>query len=177
MTQRPAAIVALRVSQLWVFGELLASPADLDWIKVALVIDAPPDQVPWLGEPKGAGQWVNATRVNRNPISVRWRSAQAPVWNHSIERPALVWSAPDGLRDNVIAAIRSGAAESVREPAPPVDEWTARMGAELAISMAALRAATTDYDDRRWRPGKLEPVADALWRAAEGYLDVKAALG
>ena len=37
---------------------------------------------------------------------------------------------------------------------------------------AELRSGTLEYDNRRWKPGKLEPVADALWRASDGYLDV-----
>jgi hypothetical protein len=37
-----------------------------------------------------------------------------------------------------------------------------------------MQAATKAYDQRRYAPGKLHPVADALWQAAAGYLDVLA---
>ena len=42
--------------------------------------------------------------------------------------------------------------------------------------VGALRECAATYEKRRWSPGKLEPVADALWRASEGYLDVINAL-
>ncbi|AOS64270.1 hypothetical protein BKA25_001978 [Actinoalloteichus hymeniacidonis] len=48
------------------------------------------------------------------------------------------------------------------------------MDAELAVSLAALGERTRHYEDRRFKPGKLEPVADALWRVSAGYLDVEA---
>jgi hypothetical protein len=38
--------------------------------------------------------------------------------------------------------------------------------------MRSLRARTRHYEERRWSPGKLDPLADALWRATDGYLDV-----
>jgi hypothetical protein len=176
LARSPTGIVALKVRQLWAYGDLLAAPADLNWIQVALGVDRPPAETPWRGEPKGAVQWANATRLSRIPVVAQWRSVHAPVWNHRIIRPALVWDDVDGLRAAVLAAIRAGDGESVREAAPDDTAYGERMAEELRISAAALRAATADYEDRRWRPGKLEPVADALWRAADGYLDVRAAL-
>ena len=47
-----------------------------------------------------------------------------------------------------------------------------RLEAELAVSLRALESATAAYEQRRFSPGKIEPVADALWRAGQGYLDV-----
>jgi hypothetical protein len=48
----------------------------------------------------------------------------------------------------------------------------AHLDEELTVSLRALRGQTRDYEDRRWSPGKLEPVADALWRTSNGYLDM-----
>ncbi|HEX5406149.1 MAG TPA: hypothetical protein VFX16_28060, partial [Pseudonocardiaceae bacterium] len=72
-----------------------------------------------------------------------------------------------------LAAIRDSRAEPVRLPAPTAAEFTARLADELEVSLAALRSSTATYDDRRWRPGKMEPVADALWLASAGYLEVR----
>jgi hypothetical protein len=52
-----------------------------------------------------------------------------------------------------------------------------RLTAELDVSLRALQVATAAYEQRRFSPGKLEPVADALWRASAGYLDVRRSVG
>ena len=52
---------------------------------------------------------------------------------------------------------------------------SARLQEELAVSLRILREATAGDEARRWSPGKLEPVTDALWTASDGYLDVLAA--
>ena len=78
--------------------------------------------------------------------------------------------------DDVLMALREGRGEEVRTAAPTNDELTARLRDELAVSRKALAAATAEYERRRWSPGKLEPVADALWRASDGYLDILAAV-
>ena len=74
--------------------------------------------------------------------------------------------------EETLAALRDGRGETVRSTAPADDLLSARVREELAVSLRALRACTQTYENRRWSPGKLEPVADALWRAGDGYLDV-----
>jgi hypothetical protein len=172
MATRPSSIFPLRVTQMWVVGDLLGTPRDLETVTVALSVDLPVDEVPWWSEPPGAQHWASATRLAKNPVVAWWRSAHAPVWNHRIDRPALVWDEADGVRQDTLAALRDGHGESVRSAAPAEDLLRARMDEELAVSHRALRARTRTYEDRRWKPGKLEPVADALWRASDGYLDV-----
>jgi hypothetical protein len=176
MATRPATIFPLRVRQLWAVGDLLG-PArdDLDSITVALCVDRP--EVPWLSEPPGAQHWANATRMAQNPVIAWWRSADEPVWNHRIDRPALVWDAESGVAEDALAAIRDGKGESVRSAAPDGATYRARLARELEVSLRSLRDQSREYDDRRWRPGKLEPIADALWRASDGYLDVLKAAG
>lgn len=172
---RPRSIFPLRVTQLWVVSDLLGAPQDLEWVTVALCVDLPPDEVPWWSEPPGAQHWANATRLAQSPVLAWWRSAHAPVWNHRIERPALAWDETVGVAEDTLAALRDGRGESVRQAAPPADRLRERLRDELEISLAALRRCTRSYEDRRFKPGKLEPVADALWRASDGYLDVLAA--
>jgi hypothetical protein len=172
MAARPTSIFPLRVTQLWVVGDLLGPPRDLDSVTVALSVDLPVDEVPWWSEPPGAQHWSNATRLAKNPVLAWWRSVHAPVWNHRIDRPALVWDDAAGVREDTVAALRDGRGESVRLEAPAPDLLRARLDEELAVSLRALHAHTQTYEDRRWSPGKLEPVADALWRASNGYLDV-----
>ncbi|QQQ79353.1 hypothetical protein IOD16_13575 [Saccharothrix sp. 6-C] len=168
----PKSFTPLRVVQLWAAGDLLGAPRDLDRVTVAVVVDLPVEDVPWLSEPHGAEHWANATRVSRNPIRALWRSAHAPVWNHHVDRPALVWDAADGVAGEALAALAEGRGEQVRLPAPGEDEFRARLRAELAVALRALRHHTRAYEEKRWAPGKLTAVSDALWRAGEGYLDL-----
>jgi hypothetical protein len=87
-----------------------------------------------------------------------------------------VWNSIEGEQPDVLAAIRNGDAERVRSVGPTEDELAARLADELAISRNSLQAATDAYEKRRWSPGKLEPTADALWRASLGYLDLLRAI-
>jgi hypothetical protein len=163
-------IYPLRVVQLWAVGDILGPARDLDVLTVALAVDLP--EVPWRSEPPGAEHWSNATRLSRNPIEPLWRSANAPVWNHEIERPALLWDATGGVAEESFAAIEAGRGEEVRLPAPSAEECRQRLADELAISLRALHDHTRTYAERRWSPGKLTPVSDALYRASAGYLDL-----
>lgn len=172
MARTPSSIIQLHVVQLWLFGNLFGEPRAVDFVEVALAVDLPVDEVPWLGEPVGAQQWAYATRLVKNPIVGLWRSVHAPVWNHHIERPVLLWSLDDGLAEPVLAAAREGELDALRPKAPAPEELRTRLNEELEVSLGALRRGTEDYEERRWRPGKMEPVADALWRASNGYLDV-----
>jgi hypothetical protein len=172
MATRPASIFPLRVTQMWAVGDILGPAQDLDVVTVALCIALPVEEVPWWSEPPGAQHWANATRLAKNPIVPWWRSAHGPVWNHRIDRPALIWDDADGIREDTLAAVREGRGETVRMAAPTPDELRTRLQDELTVSLQALRACTQEYEDRRWRPGRLEPSADALWRASDGYLDV-----
>lgn len=173
----PSAIFSLRVTQLWAVGDILGRARDLEAVTVALVVDLPVSEVAWWTEPAGARHWANATRLATSPVRAWWRSAHAPVWNHRIQRPALVWDDLEGLRRETLGALREGEGEGVRIPGPGEDEFRARLRDELEVSSRALRGCTEVFEERRWKPGKLEPVADALWRASSGYLDVLDAVG
>jgi hypothetical protein len=172
----PSSIFACRVTQLWAVGDILGTPGDLEHVTVALCVDLPVDEVPWWSEPPGSQHWANATRLAKNPILAWWRSVHAPVWNHRIDRPALVWDEAAGVREDTLAALRDGRGESIRSAAVPGPDLRARLDDELAVSERALQSWTEAYEERRWKPGKLEPVADALWRASDGYLDVLSAV-
>jgi hypothetical protein len=175
MSGRSATIFPLRVTELWTFGEVLTSRDDLESLPVVLVVDRPVDEVAWLCLPAGAEHWSNATRLSQSPIVALWRSTRAPVWNHRISRPLLIWTESGGVATHALSALRVGNAEAMRLPEPTPQERTRRIEAELTVSLRALQRATAAYEQRRFSPGKLEPVADALWRAGAGYLDVLAA--
>jgi hypothetical protein len=174
LTTLPEGVRGLPVVGLWAFGETLGEPREIDQVEVAVVVDLP--EVPWLSDPAGADHWANMTRMRKNPIKAYWRSSHAPVWNHRIVRPAPVWTAEDGVVADALAAIGDGKGGDFRLAAPSVEEMRERLDAEIAVSLRSLRGQARTYDERRWRPGDVTPAADALWRAADGYLDVLDAL-
>ena len=177
MATQPTAIFPLRVTQMWAVGDILGPERDLDVVTVALCVDLAVEEVAWWSEPTGAQHWANASRLAKNPILPWWRSAHGPVWNHRIDRPALVWEDDaTGVREETLAAVREGRGEEFRIPAPTAEELRTRLQDELRVSLQALRARTQEYEDRRWRPGRLEQAADALWRASGGYLDIRDAV-
>ncbi|GAA3431342.1 DUF7711 family protein [Kutzneria kofuensis] len=167
----PSPVPMLPVVGLWAFGDLLGEPCDLDRVQVAVVVDLPAADVPWLDIPQGGQHWAQAVRL-REPLVPYWRSAALPVWNHHISRPALVWDAESGIRESTLAALHDGRGTDVRADAPTPPQLRFQLDTELAISLRSLRRNHRAYDDKRWRPGKLEPVADSLWRATDGYLDL-----
>ena len=172
VAQLPTSVFPLHVTQLWAYGEVLASRDDLDWLQVALAVDRPVDEVAWMCPPSGAEHWANATRLSKNPVVARWRSTRAPLWNHHIRGPLLVWDESVGIATDALSALRDGTADTLRLPGPTEEEMKSRLEAELAVSLRALESATAAYDQRRFSPGKIGPVADALWHATQGYLDV-----
>jgi hypothetical protein len=177
LDSRPSSIHPLRATRLWAFGDILGEPRDLESITVAVAVDLPADDVPWLSEPPGSQQWANATRLAKNPIRAWWRSASVPVWNHLIDRPALVWDAESGVAEKTLLALKEGSADDVRAPAPTAAGLQARLDDEFAVSLRALRERTRTYGDRRWSPGKIETLADPLWHVTEGYLEILDARG
>ena len=176
MAGRPRSIFPLRVVGLWAAGDILGPPRELDSVTVALCVDEPVEDVPWWSEPRGAEHWSNATRLAKNPILPWWRSAHAPVWNHRIQRPVLIWDIESGVREAALAALAEGRGHELGLPPPDAEQYAGRLRDELAVSLAALRTSTQRYEDKRWSPGKLTPLADELWRSADGYLDVLAAV-
>lgn len=165
----------LRVSELWAFGAILGEPQDLDVVSLVLRVDLPAEAVAWATQPAGAEHWLGMTRLPKNPVQVWWRSNEAPVWNHRVVRPLRVWDLADGVDAEAVATLQDGRGSARGLPEPAPEELRRRLEAEREVSLAELRTRTADYDDRRWGRGSLEPLADALWRATYGYLDVLSA--
>ena len=173
-----AATMPVQVVQMWVFGDLLGDAngaAEIDQVDLALVLDLPASAVPWSTAPPAAEHWLRMTRLAKNPVRIWWRSAGAPVWNHRIVRPLLVWEQQTGLIEAALGALREGRGAAASPPAPTPEQLAERVADELAVSLAALQTCTAAYAERQFTPTKVGPTADALWRASEGYLDLLAA--
>ena len=172
MATRPATIFPLQVTALCTFGDVLERQEDLDSLPVVLAVDLPAEDVAWLCSPAGAEHWSNAAGLSKSPVVAIWRSTRAPLWNHRVRRPLLIWDASGGVAVQSLSALRAGTADPLRLAEPAPDELASRLDAERAVSLRALQSATATYQQRRFAPGKLEPTADALWRASAGYLDI-----
>jgi len=176
MSDRPASIFPLRVVGLWAAGEVLEPGETVDTVAVALQVDLPAGSTPWLCPPSGATHWASAVGLQKLPVVAHWRSTEAPVWNHELVRPLPVWSVDDGVSDPALAALSGpdvAALEVLRGPAPTAAELHDRLVDELGVAQAAVRERSAEYQRRRWAPGRLEPVADALADAVRGWLDLE----
>ena len=175
MAGLPTTIFPLRVTALWTYSDVLTSRDDLQYLRVVLAVDLPVEDVAWFCPPSGSEHWSQATRLSKNPVVAMWRSTRAPLWNHDIRGPLLIWDETSGVAVDALSALRDGTDEVLRLPEPTTDELRSRLEAELTVSHRNLESATAAYDERRFSRGRLEPVADALWQASAGYLDVLAA--
>ena len=179
MAERPSSIFPLRVTGLWAAGGVLEPVDSVEFLVVALQVDLPPEATPWFCAPPGATHWANAVRLTKLPVVAHWRSVHAPVWNHELMRPLLVWSAQDGVQDAALAALTGpdrDALDVLRGPVPTPEQLRRRLEQEVLVSQAAVRERSAEYQRRRWSPGKLEPVADALADAVQGWVDLQDAL-
>lgn len=179
MGRQPAGIVQLRVSEAWVFGELLGPRTDtvddVSGVRVALVTSADEADCAVATTPPAAGHWLAASGLEKKPARLAFRSEHAPVWNHVVERPVRFWTGADGLDHDVLLQLRAGDGEALRPPAPTAAELAERLDRELVVSLGALTRTTREYDEKRWNPGSPKKRADALCDASLGYLDVRAA--
>ncbi|MEZ0165674.1 hypothetical protein AB2L27_13005 [Kineococcus sp. LSe6-4] len=180
VSRQPAGIVRLRVSEAWVFGALLGPRRDdlpdADAVQVALVTNAAEEDSAAGTRPPAGGHWLAASGLETRPVVLWFRSAQAPVWNHVVDRPVRFWTEHDGLDHDVLVQLRAGDGAALRPAAPAPGELVERLGRELRVSREALRRSAVEYDDKRWSPGSPAKRGDVLADAALGYLAVADAL-
>lgn len=176
---QPAGIITLQVSEAWVYGDLLGvvrdEVDDLDGVRVALVTNAPSTDLAWGTQPPGGRHWLAASGLEKKPVHVLLRPADAPVGNHRVERPVRFWTLADGLDHDVLRALRAGDGEHLRPEAPGAEEAAQQLAADTVVSLAAVRRTSADYDVHRWSAGNPVKRADALAEAVSGYLDLLAA--
>ncbi|GAA0297026.1 DUF7711 family protein [Kineococcus aurantiacus] len=179
--RQPEGIVRLRVFQAWVFGTLLGPRTDdvddATGVRVALVTNAREGECAFGTRPPAAGHWLAASGLATRPAQLFFRSGEVPVWNHVVDRPVRFWTREEGLDADVLERLRAGEGAALRGEPPTPAELAARLDAELAVSLEALRRTASEYDAKRWSPGSPERRGDALADAALGYLDLRTARG
>lgn len=162
--------------EVYAYGDILDPATDeLDRVQVALLLDLPADDVSWLALPTTHIWLTHHLRLDKVPVSARWRPAVWPVWNHVIRRPLRIWTLEDGAADAALAALSERDVESLRLPPPSQEDMAEQLAIELDASLAHLRRVQESFHEREWRSvhaGFGIYPEDHLWYAVEGYLDL-----
>jgi hypothetical protein len=154
------------LDEMWATGALLEPADDIDHGTVVLMIDLPPDELPWLAVHPTA-EWIGEQlRLGKRPISWIYRPMTWPAWNVRNRQVTRFWSAEGGLDHAVIDALRSGAAPNLVEP--DRGEMDEQLAVELEASKAHLQSILARYWDQDWRRDNRHHTSpeDQLWRAA-----------
>lgn len=88
----------------YVFGEVLDGDDPVEFVKVAMVLNLLPEEVPWESHPLGTEWLVHTLRLDKGGFGYWWRSRHEPVWNHYICEPVRIWSV-DGPDEEVLQAL------------------------------------------------------------------------
>jgi hypothetical protein len=164
------------LAELWVTGALLDPVDEIEHGSVVLMIDLPPDELPWLAVHPTA-EWIgDQLRLGKRPLRWSYRPTAWPPWTYRDRRVVRFWSATGGLDDGVIDPLRTGCPPTVVEPEP--GELRDQLGVEHAVARAHLRAILDCYWDQDWRRANRHDTSpeDQLWRAATAVTEIEAAL-
>jgi hypothetical protein len=165
------------LEELWVGGNLLQFPHELEVGSVVLVFDLPVKRLPWLREPRDAGWVAERLRLGKRPYFWAYRPAGWPAWNCRDRRVVRFWSAGQGVHDEVIEAFSQRGAGALTVVEPSDEELDEQLRNELAVSWDHLRHVLDHYDDPPWRNrNRGYPLDDPLWRAAQGVREIEDAL-
>ncbi len=95
------------LDEMWATGALLEPADEIDHGTVVLMIDLPPDELPWLAVHPTA-EWIGEQlRLGKRPISWIYRPMTWPAWNVRDRQVTRFWSAESGLDHAVIDGLRS----------------------------------------------------------------------
>lgn len=164
------------LTEMWVAGALLESSDEIDHGTVVLMIDLPPDELPWLAVHPTA-EWVGEQlRLGKRPMWWTYRPTAWPAWTYRNQRVARFWSASNGIETGLIDELRSGVVSDVIEPDRA--ELVEQVGVELEVSKAHLRSILDQYWDHDWRRHNRSHTSpeDQLWRAATAVTELEDAL-
>jgi hypothetical protein len=163
------------LEELWVGGDLLDGPPELEVATVVLVLDEPPADVTWLAL-NPAGQWIaDELRLPKLPVNWFYRPVGYPAWSHEVRRVVRFWSAGH-LDREVIEHLRLRRLDALSVVRPSPAEFSAQLATDLADGRRHLRDVLDRYWDRRWRAEHerfdVNPE-DHLWRAAQAVREIE----
>ena len=158
----------------YVFGDVLEGADPLESVEVALVINLPPEKVPWESSPHGTSWLADRLRLDKGGFAYWWRSYLGPVPNHHIREPVRFWS-QKGPDETVLQALAGRRFGGLARLAPSPQAGREQLAEELAAALSRLRAVHAsywDYDWRREHRGSGRYPEHHLWEAVQGYLDL-----
>ena len=97
----------------YVFGALLDPAGDLERVQLALVVDEPSDDVPWMSRPRHLEAVASLLRFDKLPVSWCWRPTAWPVWNRENYTRGLLLVCGDRLQPS---SVRRTVGWSRRQP-------------------------------------------------------------
>jgi hypothetical protein len=163
-----------------VFGGVLDAPDTVDVISLALVVDLPVDEVPWLARPAALEAAASLLRFDKYPLQWWWRPTGRPVWNHTILRPVRIWSQNDGPDEVTLGHLTERRVSDVEYQEPSdAQEYRSHLETEWETSRLHLDHVVGSYHDREWRrdhKGFGVYPEDHLWWATRGWLELDDAL-
>jgi hypothetical protein len=163
----------------YVFGAVLDGADPLDFVEVALVLNLPPDEVPWESSPPGTSWLEDRLRLDKGGFAYWWRSHLDPVCNHRIRGPVRFWSR-QGPDEAVLGALAERRLDDLPRLTPSPQAEREQSAVELATALGRLRAVHASYWDHDWRRehrGLGRYPEHHLWEAVQGYLDLHDAAG
>jgi hypothetical protein len=168
------------LKEIWVTGALLSFAETLDAGAVVLVLDLPPEELPWLRMHPAGEAIGHQLGLGKRPFLWCYRPRAWPAWSYQHRRAVKVWAVDSGLDSSAIDALRSRRFERLAIVEPSDAELTTQLRAEMAVSREHLRSVLESYWDRDWRrrhKGYDESPEDHLWRAATAVSEMLDALG
>lgn len=164
------------LEEMWVTGALLDPVDELEHGSVVLMIDLPPDELPWLAV-HPTGEWIgDQLRLGKRPLWWSYRPTVWPPWTYRDRRVTRFWSATGGLDADVIDALRTSRPPTVVEPVR--DELREQLVVEHSVAKAHLRSILDHYWDQDWRRSNRHRTSpeEQLWRAATAVTEIEAAI-
>lgn len=168
----------------YVHGEILTGATVLDRVEIVLVVDAPPEVVPWMARPPHLEAVAWLLRFPKLPLSWCWRPAGWPVWNHRVVNPVRFWILDDHVDTAVFEALTGGGAEQIPPGEGPADvsALVAQLETERQVSRLHLDRVLAGFYEREWRrehrgdPDGNGTPQDHLWWAAAALLELDDAI-
>jgi hypothetical protein len=146
----------------------------LESVEVALVLNLPPEEVPWESSPHGTAWLADRLRLDKGGFAYWWRSHLGPVPNHHIRGPVRFWS-QEGPDETVLRALAERRFGDLARLAPSPQAEREQLAEELAAALSRLRAVHSSYWDHDWRRehrGSGRYPEHHLWEAVQGFLDL-----
>lgn len=162
------------LQEAYVFGAVLEGADPVETVRLALVVNLPPEEVPWGCTPHGAGWLEDALRLDKGGFDYCWRSHLSPVPNHQIRGPVRFWSL-DGPDEAVLRALTERRFADLPRLAPAPETEREQLAEELGTALSRLHGIRDSYWDPQWRRehrGSGRYPEHYLWEAVYGYLDL-----